>query len=288
MSVTAADPVRCFLDAWKDLTAPGAPFAMEEMAVLGRPARVFTSAPPDLRTVWDVTAGHVDRTYLVYENEHLTYGEVQAQVRTVAHHLATEHGIGRGSRVGISMRNYPEWIVTYWATVSLGAAVVGLNAWWTAREIDQAVREVAPTVLVVDGERLERLLPVLDDLRETLELAVIATRVEGDVPVGIEQWADVLAGETPDALPSVDIDPDDDATIFFTSGTTGFPKGAQITHRGSVHNIMHLIFWTMVTEAAKGGARAAADEVIEPTAGEPPALPDPTSLVYWLARRSST
>ena len=282
----STDPVRSFLDAWKDLTAPGAPFAMEEVEVLGRPARVFTSAPPDLRTIWDLTAGHVDRPYLVYEDEHLTYGEVQAQVRAVAHHLATEHGIGRGDRVGISMRNYPEWIVTYWATVSLGAAVVGLNAWWTTREIDQAVREVAPSVLVVDGERLERLLPVLDDLRGTQELAVIATRVDGDVPDGVERWADLVAGETPDALPPVTIDPDDDATIFFTSGTTGFPKGAQITHRGSVHNIMHLIFWTLVTEAAKARAAAAqageaADD--EPVADEPPALPDPSVLVYLAA-----
>ena len=262
MPTDVSDPVRSFLAAWDELTAPGAPFAMEEVEVRGRPTRVFVSAPADLLTVWEMTEGYGDRPYLVYEDERLTYGEVHARVRILADHLTTRHGVGAGDRVGLSMRNFPEWVITYWAVVSLGAAVVGLNAWWTTAEMDHALRDSAPGVLVVDGERLERLLPVLDDLQAQQDLAVIATRVEGDVPPGVERWGDVLGGEVPDRRARADVDPDDDATIFYTSGTTGFPKGAQITHRGSVHNIMHLAFWAAATGAAQARATAASKAAV--------------------------
>ena len=250
MSAAPIDPVRSFLAAWGELTAPGAPFAMEEAEVLGRPCRVFSAAPPDLRAVWAASAGLGERTYLVYEDERLSYAEAHAQVRAVAHHLATVHGVGRGDRVGAAMRNYPEWVITHWAAVSLGATLVGLNAWWTTGEMDHALRDSTPKVLVVDDERLDRLLRVLDGIRADQELAVIATRVEGELPPSIERWADVIAAEPAGQLPTVDLHPDDDATVFYTSGTTGFPKGAQITHRGAIHNIMHLGFWATVTAAA--------------------------------------
>lgn len=275
--VEPTDPVRTFLDAWDELVAPGAPFAMEETEVLGRPTRVFTGAPTDMRAVWELTAGYADRPYLVFEDEHLAYAQVHEQVRVLAHHLVDEHGVGAGDRVAVSMRNYPEWIVTYWAVVSVGAAVVGLNAWWTTKEMDYALRDSTPKVLIVDGERLERLAPILDDLRADRPLAVIATRVDGPLPATVAAWADVLAADVPAALPPAEIHPDDDATIFYTSGTTGFPKGAQITHRGSTHNVMHLVFWTMVTAVAAAKAKAA-DPAPDGPAGEPAAPAAP--LVY--------
>jgi long-chain acyl-CoA synthetase len=79
----------------------------------------------------------------------------------------------------------------------------------------------------------------------------------------------VRPGEAPADLPPAAIDPDDDATIFYTSGTTGFPKGAQLTHRGSVHNVMHLVFWTVVTGAAEARA-VAASEIDVPVEAIPP------------------
>jgi len=250
------DPVRPFLDAWEQMTAPGAPFAMEEVEVRGQRNRVFSSAPANLREVWELSALQGDKPYLVYEDEHLTYAETHRIVRALAHHLRDVHGVGPGDRVGLAMRNYPEWVITYWATISLGAACVGFNAWWTTPEMDYAVRDSAPTVLIVDDERLDRLRPVLADLRAERPLAVIAARTEGELPEGVARWDDVVAGEVPDALPPAEIDPDDDATIFYTSGTTGKPKGAQITHRGSVHNILHLVFWTLVTVVAQAATPA--------------------------------
>jgi len=276
-TAASSDPVAHLQEAWAELTAEGAPFAIVEAEVLGRPMRVFASAPPSMRSIWELTAGYAERTYLVYEDERFTYAEVDAQVRALAHHLRDEHGVGSGDRVALAMRNFPEWVVGYWAIVSIGAAVVGMNAWWTTPEMAHGLTDSRPKVLIADDERLERVLPILDELRAEAPLAVIAVRSERDLPDGAVRWDDVVRpDEAPAGLPAADIDPDDDATIFYTSGTTGFPKGAQLTHRGSIHNILHLVFWTAVS-----GAAAAKDAAATPPAADaPPPRPAPEQLVF--------
>ena len=145
------------------------------------------------------------------------------------------------------MRNYPEWIVGYWATVSIGAAVVGMNAWWTAPEMEYALNDSDPVVFIGDDERLERLAQV----PERPGMHVIAVRSNRPIPANGARWSDVMATADPGSLPVVDIDPDDDATIFYTSGTTGFPKGAQLTHRGSVSNILNIVAMTSTVALAE-------------------------------------
>ncbi|HEY0517948.1 MAG TPA: class I adenylate-forming enzyme family protein [Ilumatobacteraceae bacterium] len=232
-------------------------FATTEITVRGAPMRVFAAAPPTLRMLWELSAVHADKTYIVYEDECLTYAEVHAQVRALAHYLRRSCGVGSGDRVAIAMRNYPEWIVAYWATVSIGAAVVGMNAWWTSTEMEFGLSDSRPKVLIADDERLERVLPVLDGLRSVAPLHLIAVRSDRELPDDSTRWDDVAAVDTaPDSLPDADIDPDDDACIFYTSGTTGFPKGAQLTHRGSIHNIFNIAYMTtaMTMVAAKVAA----------------------------------
>ncbi len=273
--------------AWNELTAPGAPFAMSEIEVRGVPIRVYDSAPPHMRALWELATLHGDKTYVVYEDERYTYDEIAAQVRSLAHHLREVHGVGSGDRVALAMRNYPEWVVGYWATIAVGAAVVGMNAWWTGPEMEYGLTDSRPKVLIADGERLERVAPHLSTIREGGPLAIIAVRTEGDLPEGAVQWADVVAAVgAPATLPEATIDPDDDATIFYTSGTTGFPKGAQLTHRGSIHNILNIVFWTAVTGAAEAKA-IAAGELSAPTA-VPPETPSavfmaPTPLFHVTA-----
>ncbi len=265
--------------AWDELIAPGAPFAMTDIEVRGVPVRVFAQAPPTMRTVWELTAGNGDAPYLVYEDEHLSYAEVGAAVRSLADHLHFL-GIGSGDRVAVAMRNYPEWVISYWATISVGAALVGMNAWWTTPEMEYGLRDASPKLLIVDSERLERAAPVLDGLREEMSLPVIAVRHDGDLPGDASHWADVVRPEeAPEALPVADIDPDDDATIFYTSGTTGFPKGAQLTHRGSVHNLLHCVFMGQV--AAAGAARATGQA--PPALAGPPVIMAPTPLFHVTA-----
>lgn len=246
--------------AWAELTAPGGGFSMTETEVRGIPMRVFETAPPSMRSVWELATFHGDKPYLVYEDEHYSYNDIAGQVRALAHLLRDQHGVGSGDRVALAMRNYPEWVVGYWAIASLGAAVVGLNAWWTTPEMEFGLADSRPKVLIADDERLERVLPVLDGIRALGSMHVIAVRSDRELPDDASRWSDVVDASTaPATLPEAAIDPDDDVTIFYTSGTTGNPKGAQLTHRGSVHNILDLIFWTVVTTVADGKAIAAGE-----------------------------
>jgi len=247
-----------FQQAWDELTAPGAQFATTTIDVRGVPIKVFESALPSMRTVWEMARGYGDRDYVVYEDERYTFAEADAIIRALAARLVDVHGVQPGDRVALAMRNYPEWVFGYWATISIGAAVVGMNAWWTSEEMKYGLSDSKPKVLIADGERVERLLPVLDELRDEAPMALMTVRYNGTLPEGAERWEDVIdPAAAPVDLPSVEIDPDDDACIFYTSGTTGFPKGAQLTHRGSVHNLLNLVFMTSVAGLASAKAEVA-------------------------------
>jgi len=251
-----------FQEAWDELTAPGAQFATKEIEVRGVPIKVFESALPTMRTVWELARGYGERDYIVYEDERYTFAESDAAIRALAARLVDVHGVEPGDRVALAMRNYPEWVLGYWAVISIGAAVVGMNAWWTSDEMKYGLSDSKPKVLIADGERVERVLPVLDELRADAPLAVMTVRYDGDLPDGAERWEDVIdPASAPAELPTIDIDPDDDACIFYTSGTTGPPKGAQLTHRGSVHNLLNIVFMTTVA----GMASAKAGVVPPPT-----------------------
>ena len=270
-----------YLAARAELDAPGSPFATTTEVVRGVPLKVFAACPPDMRVLWENSAGHGDKDYLVYEDERYTYAEVHAQVRKLAAHLVA-NGVHPGSRVAIAMRNYPEWVVSYWASVCVGAAAVGMNAWWTAPEMEYALNDSEPLVLIADDERLER----LNHMPAQRPMHIISVRSERTAPGGVTTWASVMAEADPGSLPDVSIDPDDDATIFYTSGTTGFPKGAQLTHRGSVHNIFNIIAMGAATNMAEAKAIAAGD-VPAPTDVPPtPAQPvfmAPTPLFHVTA-----
>ena len=239
------------------MTAPGAPFAWSVVDIRGVPTRAYDSAPPSMALLWAGSVAHGDKDYIVYEDERLSYTEAHSLVDALCAHLASV-GIGYGDRVAIAMRNYPEWVIGYWATVKVGAAVVGMNAWWTRPEMEFGLADCEATVLLCDRERLERIAPGLDVLREERRLHVVAVRTEGDLPDDAVHWDDALAatGEPPEP-PA--IDPEDDVCIFYTSGTTGHPKGAVLTHRGAVSNLLNLAFWQSMAGAAQEKAVAAGE-----------------------------
>jgi long-chain acyl-CoA synthetase len=231
---------------WQEMTAPGGPFEIRTEQVLGRPLRTYAGAPPSLREVWLASAGYGDRDYLVYEDERRSFTQAHAEVAAIAAWL-TERGVTSGDRVAIAMRNYPEWMMVYWAAVSIGAAVVGMNAWWVGSEMAYGLEDSRPKVLVVDKERLAHWAEIRG---QAPPMDVVAVRVEGELPEGVLPFEAMTRDGG--AMPDVTVDPDQDASVFYTSGTTGRPKGAQLTHRGCVSNLMSLAFWnTVQTEAAK-------------------------------------
>jgi long-chain acyl-CoA synthetase len=250
--------------AWDELTAPGAPFELVVQEVRGAPLKVYKNAPPNVRAVWLSTAAFADRTYLVYENDRITYAEAHVLVASIANWLHA-HGVKRGDRVAIAMRNFPEWMLIYWACVSVGVTVVGMNAWWTAEEMSYGFKDAQPKVAFVDPERMARIAERPDMVEGFTLVAVRAPATAGYVA-----WSDVIA--TGGAMPDAEIDPDDDACIFYTSGTTGFPKGAQLTHRGCVANLFNMVF--------SGQAQALATQRATGVAPDPNApVPVPVALL---------
>jgi long-chain acyl-CoA synthetase len=220
------------------LTAPGAPFEMEEKIIRGVRTRVWKNAPASLRAVFEASRGHGDQPFLVYEDERLAYAEHYRRTAALARALVDRFGLGKGDRVAIAMRNFPEWSLAFWAVASIGAVVVPLNAWMTGAELDYCLRDSAARLLIADAERAERLTPYVAGL--PLE-AVLVARAGRDLPAGLLRLEDVV-GNAAASLPDAAIDPEDDATIFYTSGTTGKPKGALGTHRNICTNLVNLAF----------------------------------------------
>jgi len=217
------------------LTAPGARFEMEERIIQGQATRVWKNAPPTMPDLVRIARGHGRRLFAVYEDERVTYDAFHRATAGFAAYLA-ERGVAKGDRVALAMRNLPEWAVIYCAAACLGAIVVPLNAWWTGPELEYGLADSGTRLLVCDGERFERIAPHLAAL-PALEQVIVSRGAKG--PLSLEgiigesrEWAML-----PDLdLPPVDLSPDDDLSIFYTSGTTGNPKGALGTHRNALTN----------------------------------------------------
>src|SRR5580693_6939788 len=179
---------------WSALIAPGAPFEVETIEVRGVPIRAFKNRAPNVRALWLSTAAFADRDYLVYQDERITYAEAHKAAASIANWLLAE-GVKPGDRVAIAMRNYPEWLLIYWAAVSVGVAVVGMNAWWVADEVEFALNDSEPKIVFCDHERLDR---ILERPATAARCKLVATRTEM-LPPGVIPWSDVIAKEA--ALP---------------------------------------------------------------------------------------
>ena len=216
-------------DAIRDvMCAPGMPFEIERVSIDGRDTRCWKKAAPSMAALVQRSREFGEAEFIVFGNERLSYAEHYRRVAAVAQQLVQRFDIKKGDRVAIAMRNYPEWSIAFWAAASAGAVVVPLNAWWVSDELEYGLRDSGASLIFADAERLER----LQQIKAGLPLQhCIAVRCE-DIPEGSTAmeslWED--AGDAV-SLPAVSILPDDNATLFYTSGTTGFPKGTLGTHR---------------------------------------------------------
>jgi len=247
-------------EALAEVTGPGQIFEMTERDFGGITYRAFVNAPKTLVEIFSGARGS-DKTFLVYEDEEWTFEDVLAEADALGHVLVNELGVKPGDRVGICMRNLPEWIVTFTAALSVGATSVSLNAWWTEEEIDYAAGDAGLSVLVCDPERMARAHPVC----ERRGITLLATRTDTLVPVppGVIRWKDVVVRGNP--MPVVDVDPESDATILYTSGTTGFPKGAVSTHRSICQALM-----AFGCNGAMQGLLRSPSPVLQPGGSNPP------------------
>lgn len=246
------------------LTQPGSMFEVGEAEIRGVRLKIWKNAPPTLADIWALGRAHASRTYLVYEGERATFADHARAATAVARRLKAE-GVVKGDRVAIIMRNLPEWSAAFWGAALIGAIVTPLNAWWTGPELEYGLVDSGAKVAILDHERWERVREHVDAC-PALTRMFVSRAVEEIADPRVVKLESVLGpvsawGALPDETPPpTDLAPDDDCTIFYTSGTTGKPKGAVITHRNIVSNFFN---------AASAQARAFLRR------GEAPPAPDP-------------
>ena len=259
-------PAMSIAQAHALLTAPGTPGEMEEVEIRGIKTRTWKNLPPSIRSIVELSRAHGEKIFLVYEDERVSFEAFYRAVSALARQLQAD-GVQKGDRVAVIMRNLPEWVVAFYAAASIGAIVTPLNAWWTGPELEYGLTDSGTKVVLMDAERFERMTEHLHNCPDLVRVYVSRSREEIAHPLVTKLEA--VIGEPNDwaklpdqPLPPVDIQPDDDATIFYTSGTTGRPKGALATQRGVNSNIMAAVI---------AGARAFLRR------GETPPAPDPNA-----------
>jgi long-chain acyl-CoA synthetase len=240
--------VPSYEEAIAAVSAPGQPFEVITAEKNGVTNRVFKNAPATVRDFFDLARG-IETTFLVYEDEEWTFAKVMDEVDGLAHALVHHYGIKKGDRVGIAMRNYPEWVISFAAILSVGAVSVSLNAWWTDEEISYAVNDSELSLLIADRERVARSLNACANSGARL-LGVRIAPEDADSPL-VERWEEVVVAGA--EMPRIEIDADTDATILYTSGTTGVPKGAVSTHGAICQTIMAFTASASVQSARREG-----------------------------------
>jgi len=176
---------------------------------------------------------HGSQIAVEHEDLRLTYHEFYALVEQSARKLRAL-GARAGDRVAVLMLNSPEYLELYFSTAMAATLIVPLNTRWHVNEINFTLLDSGSKILFVDA-KFAPLVPQIRSAVPGIEHFVYAG--EGECPAGLCDWRSVTATDTGEAFPEPD--EDDVAGLFYTSGTTGGPKGAMLTHRNLYSNAIH-------------------------------------------------
>ncbi len=221
-------------DAVAELSAPGQPFELEEVELERGSVRAFRRAPATLRQLVDNASQFGDATFSVFEKERVSYDEAIGIAGQLRSGLAREFGLESGDRVAIAMRNLPEWLQAFMAIVGSPWIAVPINGWWTTDEIDYALRDSGARVVIADEARADRIAAGAH--RDLPVVVARPTRELRDGEIDFDRL--ISSGRAPRTLSLASPRPDDIASILYTSGTMGRPKGAICTHRNVSNAIM--------------------------------------------------
>jgi len=266
MTATEGQPIAAMTptEAATHLVATNPTFAVVPTDIRGTTFKTFKNIPatvPALMAAGRAQHGDGALDYLLYEGERWTYDAFCAEVNRMAQAMQADFGVGKGDRVAIAMRNYPELLTLVLAISATGATVVFINAWWTTGEIEYALRDSGARIVFADGPRAERVASLV----EPLNLTVVGVR-DGEA-LAAQSYSAMRDSAASDQPPEVAIDTDDDFAVMYSSGTTGDPKGVVQTHRSVVSAVFS---WLLVA--------AMAPLVTPPEPDDPPA-PRPSALV---------
>ena len=217
-----------------NLSVEGGPLPLGRYTLpCGVEVPMIAAAPPTLIGYFaHFCAQHGDADFIVDGDERLSFAQVYAAATDVAHALVAWHGVKKGDRIGIAMRNAPSWIVLYMGTLMAGGVATLLNGWWQGGELCAGIADVGCTLAFADPPRAKR----LDECGGNPGCQIVTI----DVGLPIDQALEpVLKNSIKATLP--EITGDDLATILFTSGSTGQSKGAYATHRAVVQGTFNYI-----------------------------------------------
>ncbi len=239
------------------LTGPGGMFEITTEEIRGVETQVYADRMPNLRAIPEAAVLRGEQTFLLHGDEEWSFTRFVETANGVARALRDDAGIGHGDRVAVLSQNNPEWCLAFWATVSGGAILVGLNGWWKAEEIVYGLQDSGAKVLVADRKRFER---VAEHLHECPDLERVYLTSDADptsfpATEGVELLPfSALTGSPTSEFLDTPIDEDDTAVIFYSSGTTGKPKGIMSTHRNMIANLQNTIYNTVAGSMTGGGA----------------------------------
>ncbi|HET6538774.1 MAG TPA: class I adenylate-forming enzyme family protein [Sphingopyxis sp.] len=223
--------------AFSAITGPGGPIQLSTVEKWGHQLPIISNAPDNLVDyIAFFCAQHGDATFLVEGDYRLTFKELYAASRKVAAALVDGHGVKRGDRVGLAMRNANAWCVTYIGILMAGGCATLLNGWWQAGELAAGMAETEVSLVIADSQRAARLAEVDHGVK------VIALDIAQPLADALAPITDAGGSDTTD-LPKLGAD--DLATILFTSGSTGQSKGAYSRHQAVVQGIFNYVVTSM-------------------------------------------
>ena len=253
MTVTAADIQRTI----KAITAPGEFAEIEERAIGGRTYRVFKQAAATVTDMLQRARGYGDAEFLVYEGQRVTYQQFFERVDALAAALQNNFGVRKGDRVAIAMRNSPDWMVAFTAAIFVGAVVVPVNSWGKTEELHFAITQCGAKCAVVDFARYN----LIAQLIESMGIDVLVSEVDTLPAQNRVQRLDAVIAQGKNlSYDVINAEPEEDCLILYTSGSTGFPKGATHRHIGVCQAVMNMFYIGILLmnlegpRAFKGGA----------------------------------
>lgn len=233
-----------FEQAVAQMTSAGQMFELNDVEINGYHYRNYAGAPQNLNGYYQFMLMHGEKEFAVYQDERYTFAETLQHTNEFAAALVDRYGIEKGDRVAILSRNNPQWMMAFMAITAIGAVAVPMNAWWTTEELDYGFEDSGCKLVVADRSRIVRLEPIV----EKYGLTLVSVDDCSDLSIAHTPFSDILQDYNGATLPEVEVLPDDYATIMYTSGSTGHPKGALSSHRGI---LSALYSWMLMGLASK-------------------------------------